>query len=326
MLLPIGSPDSQAESHLQRARRALARVRELRRSRAARKSLRTMVAILKAQQEATLDGILVVDNEGRVLSYNRRFLEIWGIPENVAHKADDNELLGYAAEAVVGWDKFIELVNHLYTHPHEVRSSDRVDLKDGRLLSRATVPVVDDGGRITGRAWYFRDISEEKRNETLQAALFHIAQLTRESRDLDEFYTEVHRVVGTLMDATNFYIAKYDPAADVISFPYFVDQFDEQPPVGASPGRGLTGYVLRTGEPLLATPDVFDELVARGECESIGAASVDWLGVPLKSGDRTWGVLGVQTYDESRRYTEKEKEILVFVSQHVASAIEQKQK
>jgi diguanylate cyclase (GGDEF)-like protein/PAS domain S-box-containing protein len=326
MSLPIGSPDPQAESHLQRARRALARVQELRRSRAARKSLRTMVAILKAQQEATLDGILVVDAEGRVLSYNRRFLEIWGIPESVAAGADDNELLGYAAEAVINWDSFIELVNHLYTHPHEVRSGDRVELKDGRVLSRSSVPVVDDGGHVTGRAWYFRDITEQKKNETLQAALFHIAQLTRESHDLDEFYAEVHRVVGTLMDATNFYIAEYDPASDAISFPYFIDQFDEQPPAGSSPGRGLTGYVLRTGEPLLATPDVFNSLVARGEVEAIGAASVDWLGVPLKSGDRTWGVLGVQTYDEACRYTEKEKEILVFVSQHVASAIEQKRK
>jgi len=60
--------------------------------------------------------------------------------------------------------------------------------------------------------------------------------------------------------------------------------------------------------------------------ESVGAPSVDWLGAPLKSGDRTWGVIGVQTYDEKTRYSERDLEILVFVAQHVAAAIEEKRK
>jgi PAS domain S-box-containing protein len=91
-------------------------------------------------------------------------------------------------------------------------------------------------------------------------------------------------------------------------------------------GRGLTAYVLRTGEPLLATPDVFERLVASGEVIPIGAPSIDWLGAPLKSGDRTWGAIVTQSYAESTRYTQKDKEVLVFVAQHVASAVEQKRK
>jgi PAS domain-containing protein len=94
---------------------------------------RTAIAILRAQQEATLEGSLVVDNDGRILSYNRRFLEIWHIPEHIADRADDNTLLGYAAEAVADWSSFIELVNHLYEHPEEVRKDDPVPLKDGRV-------------------------------------------------------------------------------------------------------------------------------------------------------------------------------------------------
>src|SRR5438876_893213 len=108
--------------HLENAKRALARW--LRRGRSATTSLRTTVGILKAQQEATIDGILVVDNDGRVLSYNRRFLEIWQVPPDVAASADDNELLGYAAEQVTHWDYFIEVVNYLYQHPEDVRTND----------------------------------------------------------------------------------------------------------------------------------------------------------------------------------------------------------
>ena len=308
--------------HLAHARSALAKWLRAGRTRASHESLRTTVAILRAQQEATLDGILVVDDGGAILSYNRRFLDMWGIPEEAARAADDNELLGFASEKVKNWDEFIEVVNYLYAHPDEVRSNDTVLLKDGRVLSRSSVPIIS-GRRIRGRAWYFRDVTESVRNEAIQSALFRIATLSRDARNLDEFYGAVHQMVTGLMEATNFYIAEYDAERDILTFPYFVDKYDPAP-VGRPPGRGLTAYVLRTGKPLLATPKEFEDLRTSGEVESIGAPSVDWLGVPLATGDRTWGVIGVQTYDEGVRYTERDRDLLVFVAQHVASAIEQK--
>jgi diguanylate cyclase (GGDEF)-like protein/PAS domain S-box-containing protein len=322
-------PDFQARppaapSRIRRAKTVLRRLIRGILRRQTRDSLRTTVAILKSQQEATIDGILVVDSTGRILSYNRRFLEIWGIPDSVAATADDNDLLGYAAEAVADWDAFIDIVNYLYTHPEEVRADDRVALRDGRTIVRASVPVVVDG-TITGRAWYFRDITESVKAQKLESALFRIAQLSAESENLDGFYAAVHEVIGELLKAKNFYIADYDAENNVVSFPYFVDEYDKVVQ-GLRPGRGLTAYVLRTGKPLLATPEVFDALVAAGEVESVGAASVDWLGVPLKTSDRVWGVIGTQTYRESSRYTQKDLEVLVFVAQHVASAIEQKRK
>jgi diguanylate cyclase (GGDEF)-like protein/PAS domain S-box-containing protein len=321
--------DSQASvesppSRVQRARRALVRLLKRARRPMSRQSLRTTIAILKAQQEATVDGILVIGHDGRILSYNRHFLDIWGIPESVAANADDNELLGYAAELVEDWDSFIELVNYLYANPDEVRTDDPVHLKDGRVLARTSVPVTTEG-KHAGRAWYFRDVTEAKRAERLQSALFRIAQLSRESEDLDHFYAAIHDTIGELMDATNFYIAEVEPKRGVVNFPYFVDQFDPQP-IDLPIGHGLTAYVLRTGRALFATPEVFQELHARGEVTAVGAPSVDWLGVPLKSGDETWGVIGVQSYDLSVRYRQRDVDILEFVAQHVASAIEQKRK
>jgi diguanylate cyclase (GGDEF)-like protein/PAS domain S-box-containing protein len=286
-------------------------------------SLRTTVAILKAQQEATLDGILVVDTAGKILSYNRRFLEIWGIPEAVAPDATDAQLLSYAERSVADWKAFIEVVRYLYAHPDEVRAGDPVPLKDGRILSRASVPVKTADGGVMGRAWYFRDVTEARKADRLQAALFRIAQLSRGSSDLRSFYTEVHAIVGELMEAKNLFIAEYDHERDILTFPYFVDQFDP-PPEGNPPGGGLTSFVLRTGRPLLARPEDLKRLHSNGEIELLGATPVDWLGVPLKSGDRSWGVIGVQTYDPMKRLTERDKELLVFVAQHVASAIEQK--
>src|SRR5438874_4324566 len=291
-------------SHLHRARRGLVGLLRGMRRPATRQSLHTTLAILKAQQEATLDGILVVDLQGRVLSYNRRFLQIWGVPDSVANTGDDNELLGYAAEMVSDWESFIELVNFLYAHPDEVRTDDPVSLKDGRVLARTSVPV-KSSGRVTGRAWYFRDVTEKKNAEKLQSALFRIAQLSRESEDLEEFYASVHEVISELMDATNFYIAELDLERGVFEFPYFVDQFDPRPE-NVPIGHGLTAYVIRTGRPLFATPEIFADLLERGEITAVGAPSVDWIGVPLKTGERTWGVIGVQSYDSAIRYTQRD--------------------
>ncbi|HEY8131244.1 MAG TPA: EAL domain-containing protein [Thermoanaerobaculia bacterium] len=316
-------PDLSASrpSRLARAKRVFARWFHESRG-GALSSLRTTVAILKAQQEAMLDGILVVDSDGRVLSYNKRFLEIWGIPEEVAAKGDDEQLLSHAADKVSHWDSFIDQVRYLYKHPSEIRTGDPITLKDGRVLLRASIPVIAEGN-YAGRAWHFRDITEARRGEALQSALFRIAQMARETQDLNEFYREIHEVVGTLMEATNFYIAEYDEQRDIVTYPYFVDQYDPAPQ-GEPPGRGVTAFVLRTGKPLLATPEVFERLRTNGEIELVGHRSMDWLGAPLKTGDRTWGVIGVQTYEESKRLSPRDKEILVFVSQQVASAIDHK--
>jgi PAS domain S-box-containing protein len=85
--------------------------------------------------------------------------------------------------------------------------------------------------------------------------------------------------------------------------------------------------VLRTGEPLLVNKKTIEDLKESGELEKdLGAACVDWMGAPLKSGSTIFGVVALQSYDERIRYTEKDKEMLTFVSQHIASAIDRKRK
>ncbi|MEO6119772.1 MAG: ATP-binding protein [Terriglobales bacterium] len=86
-------------------------------------------------------------------------------------------------------------------------------------------------------------------------------------------------------------------------------------------GRGFTEYVLRTGSHLLATPEITARLRKTGEVELVGTDCVDWLGVPLKTGNKTVGVLAVQSYTEATRYNDQQVEILNFVSQHIANAI-----
>ncbi|MFI5089642.1 MAG: PAS domain S-box protein [Terriglobales bacterium] len=167
------------------------------------------------------------------------------------------------------------------------------------------------------------DITERKRAEELQAALYRIADQTSAATDLEMFYAAIHSIVGELMDARNFYVALYDEDTGLLSFPYFMDERDPAPSPRPLRKR-ITEYVMRSGEPQLAPAERFQELVRAGEIEEIGTPSVDWLGVPMKKGSKAFGVLAVQSYTENVRYGARDLEILNFVGQHVATAIEHK--
>ncbi len=168
-----------------------------------------------------------------------------------------------------------------------------------------------------------RSAIEREQAAQLQTATYRISEAAHAAEDLAQLFRAVHDIISELMPAKNLYIALYDAHAGLLSFPYWVDEHDP-PPARHKLERGLTEYVLRTGQPLLATPEVHEELSRRGEADLVGAPSLDWIGVPLKAHDRTIGVLVAQTYTEGTRFGEREKDILQFVSTQVAMAIERK--
>jgi PAS domain S-box-containing protein len=172
--------------------------------------------------------------------------------------------------------------------------------------------------------------AEDGRAERVQNSLYRIAELASSARDMQEFYREVHAVVGGLMYANNFFIALYDDERQLISFPYYVDEIDLDIPdpsrwdaFGEGEAKGATAYVLRTGEPHLLTRERTLELIERGEIELQGVATEDstWLGVPLKADGRVPGVVAVQSYTRDVQYTEEDKELLTFVGQHIGAAL-----
>ena len=258
-------------------------------------------------------------NRYEILRVNGEFTRMFGFTaaEAVGRRID---------QLIVPEDRIAETqwIGERLREGQKVAIETRRRRKDGALVDvfLAAAPVIVGGHKLASYVLY-RDISEQKRGETLSSALYRIAEQTSSAADLEHFYSSIHGIVGELMYARNFYIALYDPETQLLSFPYFVDEEDPTPSP-KKPGRGLTEYVLRTGEPLLCTPEVFDGLVRQGEVELIGAPSVDWLGVPLKVSNQAIGVLVLQSYNQSMRYREKDKENLTFVSQQVASAIEHK--
>jgi PAS domain S-box-containing protein len=167
-----------------------------------------------------------------------------------------------------------------------------------------------------------RDVTERKESEQLRSAMYRIAFAAQATDSLQALFEFVHGIVADLMPADNFYIAIYDKENDMISYPYFVDAFEDSPEPH-SLNRGLTAHVLRTGSVILNTPDKSLELLKQGT-EMVGPSSVDWLGAPLRTARGTLGVIAVQTYDTDRRLREQDREILAFIASQVATAIERK--
>ena len=166
-----------------------------------------------------------------------------------------------------------------------------------------------------------QQVLERQRGERLQAALFRIAELASTTDSIESFYATVHRVVGELLYARNFYIALLSEDGNELTFPYLVDERDEQ----HRPRRladGLTEYVIRRGKALLADSAEVSRLRAAGEVAQHGPESECWLGVPLVCSERTVGVLVVQSYSPKRQYTSRDQELLTFVSYHIANALQ----
>jgi diguanylate cyclase (GGDEF)-like protein len=168
-----------------------------------------------------------------------------------------------------------------------------------------------------------RDITERKRAEAMQAALYAISEAAHSAEDLQALYQQVHQVVGQLLPADNFFVALHDAANKQLIFPYYVDQFDAPPDPIPMTVSTLSAEVIRSGEALLLTPETAEQMLANIGTVA-GKHSLDWLGVPLTTGTQTIGALVLQSYSGTLRYTDQDKELLQFVSSQVATAIERK--
>jgi PAS domain S-box-containing protein len=120
--------------------------------------------LLEAQSEASIDGILVVNDKGRSIFFNKRFGEMWNIPQDILDAKNDKMMLDFVMTQLKHPERFMKKVEHLYLNPFE-KSRDEIEFKDGRYFERYSSPLRDTKGKYHGRIWYFRDITNRKRAE-----------------------------------------------------------------------------------------------------------------------------------------------------------------
>lgn len=153
-------------------------------------------ALLEAQQQASPDGILVVDPAGRILSSNERFAKMWGIAPDVLATGSDDAALKSVLDQLADPEAFAARVAELYAD-REARSFDEVCLRDGRVFERFSSPICAAGGKHYGRIWYFRDVTRRVERERLLRD--KSLELERSNADLEMYaYAASHDLSAPL--------------------------------------------------------------------------------------------------------------------------------
>jgi len=275
----------------------------------------------KLHFEQSLLGIIDWDVNFNIINLNPAAEKIFGYLRD--------ELIGKSGlDILVPENDRIQVKNiweELLDKKERTKSINKNIKKDGSqvLCSWQYTPLVNDKGMLIGISSFVEDITENDKSHKIQTALYEISEAVHRIEDINQLYGKIHTIIKGLMKAENFYIALYEEKTDLISFPYFVDEFDS-PPVPCKPGKGLTEYVLKTGQNMLIDAELDLKLRNEGVTDLIGPPTEIWLGVALKIKNKPIGVIVVQDYNIKTTYGEEEKQILTYVSEQIASVIRKK--
>jgi len=311
------------------------------------------LSLLRATLESTADGILVVDLNGKILSFNQKMADMWGIPATVFASGDDQLAINSALDKLVYPDEFMTKVLELYRHP-EAASYDVLELKDGRTFERYSQPqLIDD--RPVGRVWSFRDVTSRRRAEEQAHALAREQAARAEaenSQRRSSLLAEASRVLSASFDYQTTLAALVQLAVPAIADYCALDIVEANDSfnrigeahidpsksqllreVATFPRSALTDShplirVMTTGEPVLeaeVTPAFIRMSFAaesqRKVVEALGPRSL--ICVPLASSGPPLGALTLVTSDSSgRRFTIPDLSLAADLARRAAIVVE----
>ncbi len=261
--------------------------------------------------------------------------EKFGIPADPRRGPDSADWLGVpmisegqvrGAVVVQSYDPAVrftdahrDLLSYVAQHILTVLDRRQAKLELEHRVAIRTAELADSNRELQ------RQVRERELGERLQAALFRIAEVTSSTKSMQEFYAALHAVVGELLYARNFFVALLTDDRRSLEFPYAVDEIDPVSFFQPTPlRRGLTDWVLRHQQPLLATRAAIEQMQEAGTIERLGAPAECWLGVPLMVESSAVGVIVVQSYRAEIGYSARDQELLLFVSLHIATALQRR--
>jgi len=167
-----------------------------------------------------------------------------------------------------------------------------------------------------------QQVEERRKAESLQRALYQIAELSVFASAEDRKFSRLHQILQELMAVPNFVVALFHEDTQEFSVEYFVDEIDEDMTGSRFPlGAGMTSFVVRKKQAQLIDRVKLNALVSQGEIQVLGNLSTySWIGAPLFADDRLYGVIIIQSYQPALTYTQADLELIAFVANHVAAA------
>ncbi|MBN1327296.1 MAG: PAS domain S-box protein [Candidatus Cloacimonetes bacterium] len=270
------------------------------------------------------DGIVLTNPEGLITYVNPAFEKMSGYTPNELLRSDPAELI--VTKDVTSTAGIIR--NSVRTQgewKHEIICR-RKNGEHYHVESRV-FPIYDDQGEIIWIAATQQDITERKKAQEIQRVLYKISKASLVTNDIPELCSKIRDFLSIIIDTTNFYVAIFEEESNMISFVYYEDENIRQSnnlQLSRQFGKGLTEYVIKTGMPLYAPRKVQQELAQKKIIDLTGTPAEFWIGVPLKADNKTIGVIAVQSYDPDKQYSENDIEILSFISDELAHAVNRK--
>ena len=167
-------------------------------------------------------------------------------------------------------------------------------------------------------------IKKLKHAKLLKISLFKITKAAHKTTNIDALYNSIHKIISKLMYAENFYIAIHDKENQVLNLPFFIDKKDINPKILKLKKQSMTEFCMYSGNPILWNKQEVQELKKIGKINPVGTLPFSWLGSPLKIGKNIIGVIVVQSYSKDHILTNRDRDLLNFVSELVAMVIERK--
>lgn len=265
--------------------------------------------------------VVVTDYDGKIEFVNPKFIELTGYaPHEVKDK--NQRILSSGNNALNTYQNLWKTIKSGQEWHGELQNKK----KNGELFWEYVniSALKDKDGKITHFIAVKEDITEKKRQETIQQIILNISNAVFTHETLFEFIEYVRCELGKLINTTNFFVALYDHKNETFSLPFHKDELDS---LESFPKSGtISGWVIDNKKALLANAQTLKEMASRGEVELHGASSKIWLGMPLKGkeGEEVMGVLVIQSYEDESVVTEKDKEVLELVSHQVSISIQKK--
>jgi PAS domain S-box-containing protein len=296
------------------------------------KKLQRSNTLLKAQQEAALEGILVIDEKNAITSYNYRFCQMWQIPETVCHSKNKSKILEFILPCIVNPQRIGSKVEYLDHHPTEV-GREEIYLNDGRVFDCYSAPALSPHGEYYGRIWSFRDITERKQTEARlrqqaerELLLAGMNQRIRQSLKLEEVLNTAVAEVRLFLACERTTIYRFDPdwTGTIVV---------ESVKTGWMPvlGKAIQDNCFKENQAVhyqqgrvQATEDIYNGGLTECHIQLLERCQVRAnLVVPILQKDQLWGLLIAHQCSGTRKWQESEVELLRQLSVQLSVAIQQ---
>ena len=181
--------------------------------------------------------------------------------------------------------------------------------------------LIEGEDQIQGGIILLRDVTEQNKTLRGKEVMYEIGELVNKIKDLPLLFEAIQHSLSTILDTRNIYVALYNADADEFSYSFYKDEFDLPPPKPVKGEKGISAYVIRSGQPILLTKENFYTMNKEGKIDLLGTPSEQWLGCPLIVEDKPIGIIAVQSYSKDVVYDESDLEMLTFVSDQIALTI-----